>query len=1552
MKQTKLLLMLLLMLVPMASKSWVKVVDGIRYYGGFRQPYYRTVWVAGLEDESYSGGKDIPSKITIDDPNTEKEDYITYDVVQIDDHAFSNCINLTTITIPSSVKTIGGGAFKGCSSLYDVTISEGVTKIYGSAFDGCVSLKGIIIPNSVTSIGSCVFRGCSNLISPTISENVTIIESSTFEGCTSMTYVKIPNGVTSIENSAFANCSSLPSIDITNCVISIGENAFEGCSSLPSIGIPNSVTSIGANAFKNCSSLTSIIGGNNVTKIGSQAFYKSGLKSVVIPNSVTEIGSSAFSNCNDLESVTIGSGLVSMGQSAFSYCKNLTNVTISEGVKEIASTAFYKCSSLPEITIPNSVTVVGGSAFAGCSNLTNATIGDHVETIGDRAFEDCSNLLEIKIPDSVTDLGKSCFTDCSNLTSAILGNGIEEIKENTFYKCEKLQGIEIPYSVKKIGKSAFEKCKSLISVILGKGVIEIEREAFSYCSSLPMIEIPLNVTTIGYGCFFYCKNLKKVNLYPINVGKWFAGFDIEELFIGESVECIGEEAFKTCKQLKTVVFADASQLKTIDKRAFYQCYKLEEVILPMPLKDIGIDAFRYCNALKTLSFPESLTSIGWYAFSGCEALEYINAKMLHPFAIDDNVFSAKTYNDAELQVNENEDEYRETFAWSKFFHIIKIGETPREGDGGKDSNNYKKAEEPDNGGGNTITTHTYYYDITAQGNGEIVVDEQTSETNIGTDERWTYSFEGLIVRDEQRNVEIPHYRDHGVPFKFIPDEGNKVKHVLFTPEKDGEQQDVTKELVYDETIKGYTYECVEKGSYPKLVVVFESTSTDSQNDGETFSATVDGLTFKVTILNADNKTCQISIDTPLTENREITIPSIITDENGTEYTVAGIGDNAFTNCTTLTSLTIPASVITIGEAALAGCTGVTAFIVEEGNQSFTVEDGVLYDKEKTTLVACPAGKSGTVTIPGTVATIEANGFYNCSKLTSIELPSSLKRIKDAAFVGCSSLTTMNIPASMNRYSIGLGAFTGCTNMESFTVSEGSKGYAAKDGVLYLLDPMGLGTLSELVAYPNKRGDTYTVPSTVGMINSYAFCMTDIRELTLPYMSQVANYAVAYCPKLEKITSTAAVPGWNNFATAFTGSLDTATLYVPSGSKALYQATEGWKEFGSNIVESGGDGDTYFVDNANNFYKITGDETVTLVGINEGAEKLTIPATTSYGGKTYAVTDVSSGQTELSIARFSLPRVQELEIPAGVTKIGDWAFYQSLRKTASLEIPGTVKEIGNWTFAMNDNLASLTLNEGLEKIGEGAFSSCYSLSKVEIPSGVTSIGSSAFSGVYESVTIPASVQFIGRYAFLANSPEESLRVNISDLDAWCKIESDGGYWEEPVRFYNLYKDGVEVTEVAIPDGMTSISKVFHSCSNLSKVTIPSSVTDVNCAFYWCKNLRTVVNLSADPQPIDLYYVDSGTRAEGDYHMAFQYVEKNECTLYVPQGSMTTYSLANGWKDFSHILEIDHTAVRGIMMDGEPFDVYNLLGYKVLSGVNSLNGLPKGIYIVNGRKVRRQ
>ena len=159
--------------------------------------------------------------------------------------------------------------------------------------------------------------------------------------------------------------------------------------------------------------------------------------------------------------------------------------------------------------------------------------------------------------------------------------------------------------------------------------------------------------------------------------------------------------------------------------------------------------------------------------------------------------------------------------------------------------------------------------------------------------------------------------------------------------------------------------------------------------------------------------------------------------------VTSIGVYAFCACTSLKSVTIPDSVTSIGNYAFSYCTSLTGIWVDEGNSHyFSDASGVLFNKDKTVLAQCPGAFSGSYAIPDGVTSINDAAFVNCESLTSVTIPDGVTNIGYEVFAGCTSLANMVLPNGVTR--IGAEAFDWCTSMKSITIPDGvtSIGYDA------------------------------------------------------------------------------------------------------------------------------------------------------------------------------------------------------------------------------------------------------------------------------------------------------------------------------------------------------------------------------------------------------------------------------------------------------------------------------------------------------------------------------
>ena len=499
--------------------SWLSdTEDGYRFiYDAANDSGYL---VAYLGDETELT---LPDSFTAYD-GTEATSY------QIYERAFYGRDDLTAVTIPNSVTSIGGRAFSGCDSLTSVTIGNSVTSIGSYAFSGCAAEiiwgdtptitqigayafayydgTSITIPNSVTSIGDNAFMSCSSLTSVTIPDGATSIGEFAFDGCSSLISVTIPDSVTSIGSEAFYGCTNIvsatmpahaindiPQDSLETVVITSGDSiwsyAFEGCTSLTSVTIPDSVTSIGELAFYDCESLEAV----HITDIGKWASIEFGYLASPMHN-VAEL----YLNGEPVTDVVIPDGVTSIGEGAFAYCTTLTSIAIPDSVTSIGHAAFIGCQSLKSVYITDieKWLAIDFEAYANPLTydavlylngvpVTELVIPESVTVIGDYAFEGCVSLRSVTIGEHVVGIGYGAFSYCSSLTSITIPAGVTKLEGWTFASCTSLASIDIPDGVTSIGDYTFYNCHSLTSITIPEGVESIEQYAFSDCYSLEAV---------------------------------------------------------------------------------------------------------------------------------------------------------------------------------------------------------------------------------------------------------------------------------------------------------------------------------------------------------------------------------------------------------------------------------------------------------------------------------------------------------------------------------------------------------------------------------------------------------------------------------------------------------------------------------------------------------------------------------------------------------------------------------------------------------------------------------------------------------------------------------------------------------------------------------------------------------------------------------------------------------------------------------------------------------------------------------------------------------
>ena len=487
-------------------------------------------------------------------------------VVEIGDGVFRE-MEISSVSLPSTLKHIGDQAFYKCKMLESVAFPDGLVSIGNEAFFECKELGGVAFPDSLRAIGNRAFSGI-------------------FIG----------------------------SVDFGGGVEEIGDYAFYR-HRLGAVKLPGSVKTIGEGAFlADMGDMTEVVIGEGTVRIGRSAFATQGVKKVTLPASLEEIADDAFYYTREMmfylrpdsyaqrfceekgydyrfygdytaeQAMRIEDGVL------VKYIGEAAEVVIPESVNKIGDKAFYGNEKLVNVRFHDGVTHIGASAFQNCALLADVVLPAKLESIGNYAFKGCISIRSISFPASLQDTGLRSFEGCTALESAVISEGVSQVS-SSFVDCTSLVEVSIPVTVQIISES-FSGCTSLKEVKLPYALTSIGNYSFKNCSALETLEIPAGVQRIEYGAFEGCSKLDNVTL-PAGITRVSGGL------------------FRKCTSLSSIVIPGS--VYEIMAEAFRGCTSLREAYVPANVKEIGKDAFADCPGLTVYG------AVGSAAQKYCEA---------------------------------------------------------------------------------------------------------------------------------------------------------------------------------------------------------------------------------------------------------------------------------------------------------------------------------------------------------------------------------------------------------------------------------------------------------------------------------------------------------------------------------------------------------------------------------------------------------------------------------------------------------------------------------------------------------------------------------------------------------------------------------------------------------------------------------------------------------------------------------------------------------------------------------------------------------------------
>jgi hypothetical protein len=949
--------------------------------------------------------------------------------------------------------------------------------------------------------------------------------------------------------------------------------------------------------------------------------------------------------------------------------KGITSVAISDTVTNIQAQEFAPNTLLTNFTVDSNnpaYSSAGGVLFnkSGTTLVEyppglsgSYTIPGTVTSIGASAFSACYYLSGVTIPDTVTNIGSEGFGFCFDLTNITLPDSVTSIGPDVFINCDHLPAITVA-----AGNPAFT---SVGGVLFDKN----ETTLLVYPAGLDgSYTIPTGVLTVETDAFFLCDGLTDVTFPPSVTTLEYGAFSdcdgLTNVTLGAGVNSLSTAVFGGCEQLTAInvnpsnttfsslngVVFDKNQTTLIQFPPGYTA----GYTVPSSVTSIADNAFEGC-ILTDVIIPGSVRSIGINSLQGCGSLT--NVTMSNGVSIIGDTAFADCPKLATVTIPATVTSLPiYAFAYDGLVSV------------------YFEGNEPTSDSSFLGESATIYYMAGTSG--------------------WGPTFEGLTTEIEDEPS------PNGALQVTIMPAGAVMSGAQW--QVDGGVLQPSAAIVVGLSVGSHTvsFKTVNGWSTPSNEMVSVSADATNSTSGTYTEAATPASDFTF-VTNAGS----ITITGYTGSGGTVNIPATITG-----LAVTGIGQSAFANASTVTSVTMPNSITNLGDYAFSSCTIMASVTISAGVTNIGM--GMFED--------CFALSS--VTIEGAVTNIGDYAFASCPDLDSLPIPDTVTSLGQYAFFG-NGLTNVTIPASVTN--IGEAAFLYCNFLPAIMVDPANPAYTSAGGVLYNK------TLTELVEYPDgAMATSYTISNSVTSIGDTAFEDCKLVSITIPTnVMSIGNYSFESCSLLTGVTIPEGVTSIGDEAFAQDNGL--TGILIPASVTILGQVPFADCYNMASIAVAAGNPDFSGVNGV--LYNKTG----TLL--------IEFPC-----GPTGSFS-VPSGVGDIGSLAFEQCQLISVAIPGSVTNIESLGFF-NCTDLGSVIIADGLTSIGAAAFESCYVLSNINFPASLTTVGSSAFYDCTALNTIVIPSSVASVGDYAFAYCNSGLTAAY---------FEGNGPPDDGTVFVSD-----------------------------------------------------------------------------------------------------------------------------------------------------------------------------------------------